>query len=219
MKKSLRMFAGVGVLAAVLLAGCGDDDDVGADTTTTTVGDGSTTTTTTGGGGDDDGSTTTTTTGDGIDPFDDGGFDPVEEDATASGISFLTDVTVGRHEGFDRVVFTFSGNGVPGYRVEYVDPPIIADGSGEEIDVNGDFFLHVRMEPAAGFNTETGLPTYNGPSPISGSSAGTSQIREVERTGDFEAVVGWAIGLSDRVAFRVDTLTSPSRLVVDVQNH
>jgi hypothetical protein len=32
-------------------------------------------------------------------------------------------------------------------------------------------------------------------------------------------VLAWAIGLSDRVDFRVQTATSPSRLIVDLRNH
>jgi hypothetical protein len=41
-------------------------------------------------------------------------------------------------------------------------------------------------------------------------------VREVVRTGDFEAVLTWAIGLDERVGFRVSTLDNPSRLVVDL---
>jgi hypothetical protein len=44
-------------------------------------------------------------------------------------------------------------------------------------------------------------------------------VREVVRTGDFEAVLSWAVGLDDRVDFRVLTLDGPPRLVVDFRNH
>ena len=36
---------------------------------------------------------------------------------------------------------------------------------------------------------------------------------------DFEAVLIWAIGVDDRVDFRVTTLAGPPRLVVDLRNH
>ncbi len=39
-------------------------------------------------------------------------------------------VRVGRHSGYDRVVWEFPGAGLPTYRVRYVDTPI-ADGSGD----------------------------------------------------------------------------------------
>jgi hypothetical protein len=127
---------------------------------------------------------------------------------------------VGRHEGYDRVVFQFK-NGLPGYRVEYVEPPLKEDGSGKPVDVQGSAFVVVRMEPASGFdlNTGEGVLTYKGPRRIEGSGAGTSVVQEVVRTGDFEAVLHWAIGLSDRVDFRVTTATSPDRLIVDFRNH
>jgi hypothetical protein len=39
------------------------------------------------------------------------------------------------------------------------------------------------------------------------------------RIGDFEAVLNWAVGLSDRVDFRVRTASAPARLIVDFRNH
>jgi hypothetical protein len=44
-------------------------------------------------------------------------------------------------------------------------------------------------------------------------------VQQLVRTGDFEAVLSWAIGLSDKVDFRVTTATSPDRLIVDFRNH
>jgi hypothetical protein len=127
---------------------------------------------------------------------------------------------VGRHEGYDRVVFQFK-NTLPGYKVEYVQPPLKEDGSGRIVEVPGNAVVAVRMEPASGFdlNTGEGVMTYKGPRRIAGSAAGTSVVQELVRTGDFEAVLSWAIGLSDKVDFRVRTATSPPRLIVDFRNH
>jgi hypothetical protein len=79
----------------------------------------------------------------------------------------------------------------------------------------------VRMEPASGFdlNTGEGVMVYKGPRRLEGSAAGTSVVQELVRTGDFEAVLTWAIGLSDKLDFRVSTATSPLRLIVDLRNH
>ncbi len=89
------------------------------------------------------------------------------------------------------------------------------------MNVKGAAVVVVRMEPGSGFdlNTGEGVLTYKGPKRIDGSAAGTSVVQELVRTGDFEAVLTWAIGLSDRVDFRVRTATSPSRLIVDLRNH
>jgi hypothetical protein len=39
---------------------------------------------------------------------------------------------------------------------------------------------------------------------------------EAELTGDFEAVLTWALGVNQEADFRVLTLDGPPRLVVDV---
>jgi hypothetical protein len=134
--------------------------------------------------------------------------------------ALLERVALARNEGYDRIVFQFT-NGVPGYRVEYVEPPLSEDGSGDPVEIEGDAFVQIRMEPASGFDVSTGEGelVYDGPRRISGEDAGTSVVREAVRTGDFEAVLTWAVGLSDRVDFRVLTLDDPPRLVVDFRNH
>jgi hypothetical protein len=201
----IRTYLYVSLLAGVLVvAGCGSSDNEAA-----TPGDGETTVT-----------TTTTATTDGIDPLEGAGTAPVVGTTTAKDIALLERVAVGRHEGFDRVVFQFR-EGVPGYRVEYVDPPIKEDGSGNVVQVKGSAYVQVRMEPASGFdlNTAEGVLVYKGPKRIDGSAAGTGVIQELVRTGDFEAVLTWVVGLSDQVDFRVTTTQSPARLIVDFRNH
>jgi hypothetical protein len=202
--RRIRTFVLIAVLA-VGLAGCGSSDDNGEPaaepppTTTTTV-------------------TTTETTG-GIDPLEGAGTNPVERDAAGDETALLERVAIGRHEGYDRVVFQFR-NQVPGYRVEYVQPPIKEDGSGNVVQVRGNAFVEVRMEPASGFDLTTGEGqlVYKGPKRIDGAAAGTTVVREVVRTGDFEAVLTWAIGLEEKVDFRVMTTQSPARLIVDFRN-
>jgi len=167
-------------------------------------------------------STTSTVTSStsGIDPLAGASTTPVGGAASGSDTALLERVAVGRHEGYDRVVFQFT-NALPGYKVEYVQPPLKEDGSGNPVQIKGNAFVVVRMEPASGFdlNTGEGVMVYKGPKRIDGSAAGTSVVQEVVRTGDFEAVLTWAIGLSDKVDFRVGTATSPARLIVDFRNH
>lgn len=78
----------------------------------------------------------------------------------------------------------------------------------------------VRMETASGFDLAKpeGELVYTGPRRIAGSDVGTSIVREVVRTGDFEAVLNWAVGLDARADFRVLTLEAPPRLVVDFRH-
>jgi len=114
-------------------------------------------------------------------------------------------------------VFRFE-NLRPGYKIAYVDRPIVEDGSGAPVEVAGGAVLLVRMEPASGFDLETGEGrlVYKGPRRIDGAASGTAVVKELVRTGDFEAVLSWAIGLDKQSEFRVQTLDDPARLVVDV---
>jgi len=142
---------------------------------------------------------------------------PLSAAATGADTALLERVALGRHEGFDRLVFQFRGDGLPGYRVEYATPPFVEDGSGKPVSVDGNAFVVVRMEPASGFdlNTGEGVIVYQGPKRLQGATAGTSKVREAVRTGDFEAVLTWTIGLDAKVPFLVTTASSPARLIVD----
>ena len=128
----------------------------------------------------------------------------------------LTDVRAAPHAGYDRVVFEFR-NGVPGYDVRYVERPVRADGSGSEVTVAGGAVLRVRMEPAldADLTQESAPPTYTGPTRF---SPGTTAVVELVRTGGFEAVLTWAIGVESEQPFRVTRLESPARIVIDVRS-
>jgi hypothetical protein len=200
---------GVGLACAVVaLAGCSGGSSSSESNTEPPAG---TTTTAT---------VPTTTTTEQADPLAGAGTNVVVAPSTAKATALLQRVAIGRHDGFDRVVFEFRDPGLPGYRVEYVPPPLKEDGSGDPVDVAGNAFLVVRMEPASGFdlNSGEGELVYKGPKRLDASSAGATVVQEVVRTGDFESVLSWAVGLSSKVPFRVTTATSPSRLIVDFRN-
>jgi hypothetical protein len=150
------------------------------------------------------------------DPLPGAGTSVVVGPSRAKDTALLERVAVGHHDGYDRVVFQFRGDSLPGYRVEYVEPPLKEDGSGNPVDVAGNAFVVVRMEPASGFdlNTGEGQLVYKGPKRL----PGTGVVKEVVRTGDFEAVLSWAIGLEAKVPFLVTTTASPARLIVDFKN-
>jgi hypothetical protein len=118
----------------------------------------------------------------------------------------LTAVRAARQGQVDRVTFEFS-NPVPGYSVKYVNRPITEDGSGDEVNVEGQAVLEVRMEPAHG-------PSFT-PATARIKPA-TSAVTELVRTGDFEAVVHWVIGVRAQQPFRVYKLDGPPRLVVEI---
>jgi hypothetical protein len=118
----------------------------------------------------------------------------------------------------DRISFDFKdANGAePGYLVEYrpADEAQTEDASGNHIPIDGNAFLVVRIEPAAtadisGAKLER---TYIGPRTIK--PDGMRWVQQVSKTGDFEAVLTWAIGLSEQRAFKVTS--EPSRLTIEL---
>jgi hypothetical protein len=173
-------------LLLTVLAACGSDQDP-------VVGPSSDETTTTRAAGG--ASSTSTTTEDGA------GFATTEVTAEGAGRGLLQTVTATHTADVDRVTFTFEGD-LPGYRVGYVERPITEDGSGEEVTVDGGAVLGVRFEPASGFDlTGEGRQVFTGPTRL---DLATTAVLDVVRTGDFEAVLQWAIG--------VDTAGTPFRV-------
>lgn len=118
-------------------------------------------------------------------------------------------VRVAAQPGFDRVVFDLAGapGDHAGWRVEYVASPA-SDGSGDPVQVKGSAYLQVVLSAIA---YPTGSP---GPKRL---TTGTQQVREVVVDGVFEGQYTAFIGLTTKKPFRVFRLSSPERVVVDVQ--
>jgi len=120
----------------------------------------------------------------------------------------LTDLRTAQHDGYGRVVLEFSGTGIPGWTVNYVNKAV-QEGSGQPITVDGDAVLDVfaagTTYPADGF--------YSGPKRV----AGDGTVSDVFVGGTFEGDTHVVAGIDGgRKPFRVFTLTNPSRLVIDV---
>jgi hypothetical protein len=198
--RSRRCLAVVAAVVA-LVAACGDDD--GSDQTSGEPTSGTTTTSA---------PTTTTPASTGPCAFD-GATDTVT--GTAEGEFFqLTAVRAARQPCFDRVVLEFREPGRPGYSVGYESRPIVMDGSGDPVAVEGAAFLVLRVDRASGFDAGANMPSYTGPGRVA--PADTVQVREVVRTGDFEGVLTWVVGVDEPRPFIVQVLSDPTRLVVDI---
>jgi hypothetical protein len=138
--------------------------------------------------------------------------DPVLGDASASptGPPTLTAVRTGRHDGFDRTVFDFTG-GTPAFGVEY--GPLAGVGTGDPIPVAGAATLAVTFRGAWAYDLDTGRPTidlrrvYDPRLPT---------LRQIRSGGGFEGHILFGLGLNDRVGFRVLRLSGPPRIAVDV---
>ncbi|HUF85231.1 MAG TPA: hypothetical protein VMQ81_11630, partial [Acidimicrobiia bacterium] len=78
----------------------------------------------------------------------------------------------------------------------------------------GTAFLEIRMQSASGFDFEANTPSYDGPSRLMPTD--TIYARGAARTGDFEAILIWVVGLDEERPFTASTLADPARVVVDI---
>lgn len=150
---------------------------------------------------------------------DDDADGPAFPDSTAEQTSdqteaalLLVDVRVAEHDDFERLVLEFEGDGVPGWRVGYVEEAS-TQGKGDPIEIEGDALLsvtalHTMPDDMTGF--------YDGPRQF---DPDTDMIEEVFVDGTFEGYTVVVLGIDDgEEVFRVFTLTEPTRLVVDIQD-
>ena len=112
---------------------------------------------------------------------------------------------------FDRIVLDerFAKSG---YRVHYVNQ-VTADPSGQPVDLRGRYYLVIVVHDA-GTDGAAGAPTYvhDAYTPL------LPEVRQIKKTGEFEGVVSFGVGLRNKRPFRVLRLSSPLRLVIDVQH-
>ena len=135
---------------------------------------------------------------------------PETAEPSGEGDLVFTDVRVAEHESFDRIVLEFTGTGIPGWTVSYVDEAVL-DGSGEAVTLGGDAILDIYASgttwPAADYDS--------GPRQFEPENGG--DVSDVHVGGTFEGYTQVLAGIDgDPLPFRVFALTDPSRLVVDV---
>ena len=131
----------------------------------------------------------------------------------------LTDVRVGAHDGYDRIVFEFTepkpnpaGNGgIPHYEIRAAKPPFTQDPSDMPLDVYGDSFVQLVVQGATGYDFD-GNPTYGGSRVV---TPGFGTLAQAAQSGDFEATLSWIMGLSRPTCWNVQELHNPDRLVID----
>jgi hypothetical protein len=124
----------------------------------------------------------------------------------------LKAVRAAKSERFDRVVFEFIGR-VPSYQLEYVEAPVRDCGSGDVRRVAGDGWLEVRFASASA-HAESGVPSFRERE----LEPALSIVRQLERTCDSEGFLTWLIGTTSTHRYRSQVLSSPPRLVVDIDH-
>jgi hypothetical protein len=127
----------------------------------------------------------------------------------------LTDVRVAHQAaGYDRIVFQFAPPTgatphIPAYTVtRQASSKFVKDPSGMEITLQGSSGLRIVFHGASGADSYTGNRDLTPNLPV---------LEELEQLGDFEAVLSWGAGMSRPACLRTLELTSPTRLVIDLQ--
>jgi hypothetical protein len=126
-------------------------------------------------------------------------------------VATLVAVRVAGHPGYDRIVFEFGADPVPGYRIRTMDGPATRCGSGESVPRATSALLEVSFEPARA-HTDEGAATVAERS----LRPALPLVRTLELTCDFEAHVDWVAGLDGEPLLRVAVLREPNRLVLDL---
>ncbi len=130
------------------------------------------------------------------------------------GPTSVSGVEVARHDGFDRIVFHFSGDGQPGWNVRYMQAAH-SQGSGEPVEVAGSAVMEVTLTNV-GYPGDVSGPRYKGPSRILPS--GTEAIREIVNDNVYEGRHVFFVGTLRQLPFRVFRLGRPQRVVLDIQH-
>ncbi|HET7516550.1 MAG TPA: hypothetical protein VFN05_02390, partial [Actinomycetes bacterium] len=136
----------------------------------------------------------------------------VTHPVTVPPVPVLVHVRVGRHPGYDRIVFQFAGP-LPSYQVQPVTS-LTEDGSGAPVWPGSPNLLQLRLEPAQAH-------TDDGQTPLTATElqtfASLPVLREYRLIGDFEGVISYGLRLRrHRPNLHVTELTNPNRLVVDL---
>ena len=129
---------------------------------------------------------------------------------SAPPLALIDAVRIATHAGYDRVTIEFQ-NGRTGTieLIPQTNTRFITDPKGATVTLAGKAGFLVRITGADNHTAFSGskdikTPTYPG-------------ILEVRELGDFEGKVQWGLGLSSTRCYRAFMLTSPSRLVIDIQ--
>ena len=135
---------------------------------------------------------------------------PAATASAATAVPTLTQIRATHHPGYDRLVFEFRGRVPTHHSARYVSQ--VVGPSGLPVHIVGSALLRVQFSPTLGHNAQGGI-TY-GPA---GRTYALPNIIQVVNAEDFEAVLSFGVGLARQGPFHMFTLTSPSRVVIDVR--
>jgi hypothetical protein len=130
--------------------------------------------------------------------------------AQAPTTALIDAVRTGTHTGYDRITIEVKSGQLTNISVDPQSGTSFTLGaSGQKVTLQGNAGLLVTIQ---GADEHT---AYNGATDI---KPGYPVLLELRQVQDFEGTVQWGLGLSKSACYRMFTLASPERLVIDVQN-
>jgi hypothetical protein len=124
-------------------------------------------------------------------------------------VAFIDLVKTGTHAGYDRITIEFNNTEpsqvdvAPQSTATFTQSP-----RGQSVTLMGNAGVLVTIKSADAHTA------YSGSTDLQTGYAGLVEARQVQ---DFEGTVQWALGLAKAGCYRAFFLTSPTRLVIDVQ--
>lgn len=115
----------------------------------------------------------------------------------------LTAIRAAHHPGFDRLVFEFAGK-LPAQRSARYVATVFADPSGKAVPVSGSARLLVRFF-SSGVGKNLNQRSFDLPGLV-----------HLVKAGSFESVLTYGVGVARQEPVHLFTLTSPSRVVIDI---
>lgn len=103
----------------------------------------------------------------------------------------------------DQVKFTFN-DGVPGYAMSYITPPITDEGAGNAVAISGSNVLKVVFESSATTDLTGGLKNYYTGAPRI-TPTDTTVVSEVVKVSEYEGRLLWGIGTKAKAPFTIDS--------------
>jgi hypothetical protein len=130
-------------------------------------------------------------------------------------IGSITNIRVGKHEGFDRLVVDLNAPGA-GYDISYVDN-VYTDGKGDLVPLKGGAKLRIVVRaPNHDADYHLTYQVKSGESLPNVDLTGFNTFQDAKWAGSFEGQSTIGLGVSARLPFTVFKLTNPGRIVVDV---
>ncbi|MFI2645601.1 hypothetical protein [Streptomyces sp. NPDC018610] len=147
------------------------------------------------------------------------GLAPAAQAATTTPVcdpTCLLDYRTGAHTDYDRVVLDFSGPVPPLNTIVQNGPdssPLTYPASGNEVHITGSSYMSVTI-PGVSIVDTKGAGTYV--SPTLDNAVGLPSVKGCAFMGNFENEITFGLALGTFSSVKISTLTSPSRVVIDV---